>query len=54
MDHKLKGLRQEELKTRVDSLHTQILEIVFGLYVHVVKNDINRKLLGVVLEGLAR
>ena len=54
LEHKLKNKREEERKNQKSTLQSEILELLFGLYVHVIKSDMNRRLLGVVLEGLAK
>lgn len=43
--------RDEEVRS---AQHTQIVEIVFGLYFHILKRRPNNKLNGIVLEGLAK
>ncbi|XP_068235413.1 nucleolar complex protein 3 homolog isoform X2 [Palaemon carinicauda] len=48
-EHKMK--RDEEVRS---AQHTQIVEIVFGLYFHILKRRPNNKLNGIVLEGLAK
>ena len=54
LEHKLKGKKEEEKKAKEVTIQTEILSVVFTLFVHVIKNDVNRKLLSVVLEGLAK
>lgn len=48
-EHQLQ--KDEEVRT---AQHTQIIEILFGLYFHVLKRRPNNRLNGVVLEGLAK
>ena len=43
--------KDEEVRS---SQHTQVIEILFGLYFHILKRRPNNKLNGIVLEGLAK
>ncbi|XP_047740121.1 nucleolar complex protein 3 homolog isoform X1 [Hyalella azteca] len=54
LEHKLKATKLEQNKAKHETLQTEILHILFGLLVHVIKNDrVNRQLLGVTLEAFA-
>ncbi|KAF2362862.1 Heat shock factor binding 1 [Trinorchestia longiramus] len=54
LEHKLKATKLEQNKAKHESIQTEILHILFGLLVHVLKNDgVNKQLLGVTLEAFA-
>uniref|UniRef100_A0A2P2HY98 NOC3-like protein n=1 Tax=Hirondellea gigas TaxID=1518452 RepID=A0A2P2HY98_9CRUS len=53
LEFKLQGKRREEAKHKHETLQSEILQLMFGLYLHCIKNNPNRRLLGMVLEGLA-
>jgi len=53
LEHKLKEKKLVEKKHKETTIQTEIIELVFSLYIYVIKNIPNRKVLGAVLEGLA-
>ncbi|CAL4084675.1 unnamed protein product, partial [Meganyctiphanes norvegica] len=53
LQHQMKEVQDEQKKSKVNTNHTQIIHIVFGLYIHVLKRKPNPKLIDGVMEGLA-
>mgnify|MGYP000424547363 CR=1 FL=1 len=53
LERKLKEKLMTEKKSKEATIQTDILEILFSLYLHVIKRLPNRKILGAVLEGLS-
>ncbi|XP_071522675.1 nucleolar complex protein 3 homolog [Panulirus ornatus] len=55
---KLEEQKKDILKGKVtkqrNAQHSKIIQLIFGLYIHVLKRQPNKRLIGVVLEGLAK
>lgn len=54
LEEQMKGIKQERDTQARKKQHTGLIQLVFGLYIHVLKRRPNNKLNGMVLEGLAK
>lgn len=54
LEEQMKGIKQERDTQARKKQHTGLIQMVFGLYIHVLKRRPNNKLNGMVLEGLAK
>ncbi|KAG0725335.1 Nucleolar complex protein 3 [Chionoecetes opilio] len=54
LEEQMKGMKEEKAGQARRKQHSGLIQLVFGLYIHVLKRRPNNKLNGVVLEGLAR
>ncbi|XP_045592901.1 nucleolar complex protein 3 homolog [Procambarus clarkii] len=54
LEEQMKIIHKERATTVRKTHHTSVIQLVFGLFIHVLKRRPNNKLMGVVLEGLAK
>lgn len=54
LEEKMKGIHKEKETKIRKTHHTSVIQLVFGLFIHVLKRRTNNKLMGVILEGLAK
>ncbi|KAG7162951.1 Nucleolar complex protein 3-like [Homarus americanus] len=54
LEEQVKEIKKEKSKKVRNTYHTSIIQLVFGLFIHVLKRRPNQKLMGIVLEGLAK
>ncbi|KAK8391922.1 hypothetical protein O3P69_017501 [Scylla paramamosain] len=54
LEEQMKGIKEEKMSEARKKQHTGLIQLVFGLYIHVLKRRPNNKLNAVVLEGLAK
>lgn len=54
LEERKKDMVKEEATKQRNAQHSKIIQLIFGLYIHVLKRQPNKRLIGVVLEGLAK